>query len=628
MKKTSILVTLVLVLVLVSFSLSCSSSSTSTPESTIKLFFSSFNDNDIDKMASCLIPKFREEALASNEPFPEWIEGLTFYNVKPNLISMNDDRAEVYVEWDMKIVETEWMEEMGGLNDIDTTQHYSGIVMLERRGSEWLIAELSTSDRSEYEETDRVKLYPDLSLDTSDISFSNNSPNEGENITISATIHNIGDVDAEDASILFLDGEPKWGNQIGEAIVTVPSGGSAEASVSWTAIPGDHVIYVGTSPFNTFLENDYSNNAAFKSIHVTGPAVVADAGGPYIGDEGYPVIFYAGGSTDPSGAPLQYRWDYNSDGNWDISWSKIGATAIGATVWADDGNRSVTVEVSNGVLSSRDTVNVIVRNVVPTVQIVAETQTPGDSHVMFDGSNFTDPGIEDTHTIEWDFGDGEGATGTLSPTHTYDETGEYTVTLTVTDDDGGVGTDTLTVTVDTVSAISVAVDDGYNIYEDTILEVVAPGVLTNDSDVEPTAILVDNVNKGALALNSDGSFTYTPDADFNGSDTFTYKAVARAAESNVATVTITVNPVNDWPDVMAGSDQTINEGDTVAFSGSFTDPDSGNFSIEWDFGDGEYATGTLSPTHVYTEGGVYTVILMVRDDEGSVGWDSLTVTVN
>ena len=618
MKKTSTLVTLGLVLVFVSFLLSCSSTSTSIPESTIKLYFSSINDNDFDKASSCLIPKLREEALASNERFPEWMEGLTFYNVKPNLISMDDDRAEVYVEWDILL-------ELGGFNDLDTTQHFSGIVLLERRGSEWLIAELSTSDRSEYEETDRVKLYPDLSLDTSDISFSNNSPNEGENITISATIHNIGDVDVEAATILFFDGEPKWGNEVGEDVVTVPSGGSAESSVSWTAIPGDHVIYIGTSPFNTpFYESDYSNNAAFKSIHVNGPAVVADAGGPYVGDEGYPVIFYAGGSTDPGGAPLQYRWDYNCNGSWDISWSN---NAIGGTAWADDGNFSVTVEVSNGVLSGRDTVNVIVRNVVPTVQIVAETQTPGDSHVIFDGSNFTDPGIEDTHTIEWDFGDGESTKGTLAPTHAYDKTGEYTVTLTVTDDDGGAGTDMLTVTVDKVSAIPVAVDDDYSIYEDTILEVVAPGVLTNDADVEPTAILVDDVSNGTLTLNSDGSFIYTPDADFNGSDTFTYKAVAGASESDVATVTITVSPVSDWPDVIAGSDQTVNLGDTVAFSGSFTDPDSDNFTIEWDFGDGEYATGTLSPTHVYTEGGVYTVILMVSDDEGDVGWDMLTLTV-
>ena len=66
--------------------------------------------------------------------------------------------------------------------------------------------------------------------------------------------------------------------------------------------------------------------------------------------------------------------------------------------------------------------------------------------VNFSGS-FTDPGWLDTHTIEWDFGDGNTATGTLIPTHTYSNDGVYIVTLTVTDDDGGVGVDTITVSV-------------------------------------------------------------------------------------------------------------------------------------------------------------------------------------
>jgi PKD repeat protein len=67
--------------------------------------------------------------------------------------------------------------------------------------------------------------------------------------------------------------------------------------------------------------------------------------------------------------------------------------------------------------------------------------------VSFEGS-FTDPGTLDTHTTEWDFGDGGTAEGTLTPTHVYSIMGVYTVTLTVTDDDGGVGADTLTVTVE------------------------------------------------------------------------------------------------------------------------------------------------------------------------------------
>ena len=63
--------------------------------------------------------------------------------------------------------------------------------------------------------------------------------------------------------------------------------------------------------------------------------------------------------------------------------------------------------------------------------------------------------------------------------------------------------------------------------EDTALVIAAPGVLANDSDVEGdalTAVLVSGPANGTLALNADGSFTYTPAANYNGADSFTYKA--------------------------------------------------------------------------------------------------------
>ncbi len=75
-------------------------------------------------------------------------------------------------------------------------------------------------------------------------------------------------------------------------------------------------------------------------------------------------------------------------------------------------------------------------------------------------------------------------------------------------------------------------------------------MLANDTDVEGdplTAVLVDTPQHGTLTLNADGSFTYTPDANFNGTDSFTYKANDGQADTNAATVTITVNPVNDPP---------------------------------------------------------------------------------
>ena len=102
-------------------------------------------------------------------------------------------------------------------------------------------------------------------------------------------------------------------------------------------------------------------------------------------------------------------------------------------------------------LTDDDTAPVIVYNVPPVVDAGPDQSVNEGDIVSFSGI-FADPGINDTHIIEWDFGDGSPPeVGSLTPTHAYGDNGSYTVTLTVTDDDGGVGTDTLTVLVSNVA---------------------------------------------------------------------------------------------------------------------------------------------------------------------------------
>jgi VCBS repeat-containing protein len=123
---------------------------------------------------------------------------------------------------------------------------------------------------------------------------------------------------------------------------------------------------------------------------------------------------------------------------------------------------------------------------------------------------------------------------------------------------------TVSITVTAVNDAPVAVNDAYSTAEDTVLLVAAPGVLGNDSDVDGdalTAVLVAGPSNGVLTLNADGSFSYTPAANFNGSDSFTYKANDGAADSNVATVSITVTAVNDAP--VAVNDAYSTAEDTV-----------------------------------------------------------------
>jgi prepilin-type N-terminal cleavage/methylation domain-containing protein len=102
-----------------------------------------------------------------------------------------------------------------------------------------------------------------------------------------------------------------------------------------------------------------------------------------------------------------------------------------------------------------------------------------------------------------------------------------------------------------VQAPPVANSDSYEVNEDTTLTVAAPGVLGNDTKANgarpATAVLYTGVANGALTFTSDGSFIYTPRSNFNGTDSFQYKAKDGLLTSITVTVTITVNAVNDAP---------------------------------------------------------------------------------
>jgi hypothetical protein len=96
----------------------------------------------------------------------------------------------------------------------------------------------------------------------------------------------------------------------------------------------------------------------------------------------------------------------------------------------------------------------------------------------------------------------------------------------------------------------VANGDAYGTDQGATLTVSAPGVLGNDTDADGnplTAVLVTSAASGSVALAADGSFIYTPNPAFSGTDSFTYKASDGRADSNVATVTIAVRKVDRPP---------------------------------------------------------------------------------
>src|SRR5262249_12637157 len=107
---------------------------------------------------------------------------------------------------------------------------------------------------------------------------------------------------------------------------------------------------------------------------------------------------------------------------------------------------------------------------------------------------------------------------------------------------------------------------------------------------------------------------------------FTYKANDGSLDSNVATVTLAITPVNDAPVVSVGPNQTVNEGSTAAFTSSASDVDGDPLSYLWNFGDGATATNA-TPTHLYADNGTYTATLTVNDGQGGSASASLVVTV-
>jgi VCBS repeat-containing protein len=144
------------------------------------------------------------------------------------------------------------------------------------------------------------------------------------------------------------------------------------------------------------------------------------------------------------------------------------------------------------------------------------------------------------------------ANGTASASTTFTTAGQHTVTAQYSGDAnfGGGTSSALTQQVNTADRPPVAANDAYAVNEDAVLTVAAPGVLGNDSDPDGnpiTAVKVSSPAHGTVVLNANGSFTYTPTANYSGADAFTYEANDGTLNSTPATVTITVNFVNDPP---------------------------------------------------------------------------------
>jgi len=142
-----------------------------------------------------------------------------------------------------------------------------------------------------------------------------------------------------------------------------------------------------------------------------------------------------------------------------------------------------------------------------------------------------------------------------------DFNGSETLTYAISDGNGGTDTAVINVIVSPVNDNPVAADDSAVTNEDTAVTIT---VLSNDSDIDGDVLSVASVSgavNGTAIVNADNTITYTPNADFNGSETLTYVVSDGNGGTDTASIAATVNPVNDAP--VAGNDSFSGNEDTV-----------------------------------------------------------------
>jgi large repetitive protein len=158
------------------------------------------------------------------------------------------------------------------------------------------------------------------------------------------------------------------------------------------------------------------------------------------------------------------------------------------------------------------------------------------------------------------------ADGSFSYTHNGGETTSDSFTYQATDGVAFSNTATVTITITPVNDPPVAVNDNYSVAEGGTINLAVPGVLVNDTDPDGptmTAVLVSGpAHASSFTLNPNGSFQYVHDGSETLTDSFTYQASDGSLLSNVATVSITITPVNDAP-VAVNDNYGVNEGGTL-----------------------------------------------------------------
>ena len=235
---------------------------------------------------------------------------------------------------------------------------------------------------------------------------------------------------------------------------------------------------------------------------------------------------------------LNGSWVYTPDANWH-GIDSFEFRAWDGTAYSNTGTQSIAVaSVNDAPVAVDDLATTPEDTAVPVAVLSNDTDVDADTLSV---NSATDP-PNGTAVVNGD--------NTITYTPDSGHNGADSFDYTVSDGHGGTDTGTVNVTVSSENDAPVAVDDSATTAEDTLLNVAAPGVLGNDTDPDGDTVTVTDYTDppyGTATMNADGSFTYTPDADYNGSDSFDYSVWDGQDGFDTATVNITVTSVNDAP---------------------------------------------------------------------------------
>lgn len=341
-------------------------------------------------------------------------------------------------------------------------------------------------------------------------------------------------------------------------------GSPAESLVATITVQDTGVDGAFTWTGNAYNKADCTDDFFMpRSLTVTIDGVAANTA-PTASDDSYSV---AKSNSLTVGSPGLLTNDDDADGDM-LSAALVGGPTNGGLAWGGDGSFTYTPDpgfVGTDTFTYRAD-DGAAQSVDATVTVTVLNAAPVAVDDLY-ATAWLQPLVEPAPGILGNDADADGdplsasivsgpSNGTLAPNA--DGSFTYLPGLLFTGTDSFVyqvtdGTDvaSATVTIVVSNTAPVAADDGpYAATEDATLSVGAPGVLANDTDPDGhpmSAQLATDAANGAVSLAADGSFDYVPDADFNGSDSFTYRASDGLDPSGVTSVFIVVAPVNDPP---------------------------------------------------------------------------------